>query len=79
MIKRYGGVAWRKWVAFAQILGTINLTILLTIIYWTLLLVIAVPYKVLADPLELRKRNREPVWHQRSLMDDLADTMTRQG
>ena len=53
--------AWRGWLKFAQVLGTIQMVIILSIIYWTLLAIIAIPFKLLADPLGM-KRAGESRW-----------------
>ena len=42
---------WSRWLQIAEVIGNIQLTILLTIIYWVLVPLIAVPFKFLADPL----------------------------
>ena len=49
---------WEKWLQFATVLGTIQMWVILTVIYWTLLPIIAIPFKFLADPLTLRRSNR---------------------
>ena len=53
--------AWGGWLRFAKVLGTVQMIIILSIIYWTILAVIAIPFKVLADPLS-RKSHGESQW-----------------
>ena len=53
--------AWGGWLRFATVLGTVQMIIILSLIYWTILAVIAIPFKVLADPLS-RKSHGESQW-----------------
>ena len=46
--------AWRAWLRFAELIGTINMIIILSVIYWTFGTVIAIPFKLRADPLSTR-------------------------
>lgn len=72
------GIAWRRWLRIAEVLGNIQLTIFLSLIYWTFLMVIAVPFKLLADPLTIRhSRNRG--WIQRHPPADIFESMKKQG
>lgn len=45
---------WHGWLKLVEVLGTVQMVVLLTVIYWTLLAVTAVPHRLLADPLSLR-------------------------
>ena len=72
------GNGWRKWLKFAEILGNIQMIILLSIIYWTMLLTLALPFKLLADPLGLKKR-QPPQWKHREHIADVLESMRRQG
>ena len=56
--------AWRGWLRFAEIVGTINMMIILSVIYWLMGTVIAIPFKLLADPLSMRHANY-PGWVRR--------------
>ena len=68
----------RKWLRLAEVLGTIQMVILLTIIYWTIVLVMAVPFKLLADPLTL-KSTGSPRWISRPAVSDVLKWMGKQG
>ena len=70
--------AWRLWLRFAEVFGNVQLTILLTLIYWTMLLFWALPYKVLSDPLALGNPERAR-WIHRSPGTDWLDSMRKQG
>ena len=50
--------AWRKWLRFAEIVGNVQMIIILSLVYWTIVLFLAVPFKFLADSLALRTRGR---------------------
>ena len=68
----------RWWFRFAEILGNIQMTILLSLIYWTMMALIAVPFRLLADPLALRHPSRAR-WIPRSSASQTLDDMRRQG
>ena len=71
-------IAWRGWLRFAKILGNIQMVILLSVIYWIMLTVLAIPMKLLTDPLGLRRpRNRR--WTQRQPNAEVMESMKRQG
>ena len=69
---------WRGWLKFGVILGNIQMVVLLTIIYWTMLALIAIPFKLLSDPLALR-RSRSFGWLQRRPPSDYYQWMRKQG
>ena len=75
---RFLAKAWRRWLRFAEIIGNIQMTILLSVIYWTAVLMVAVPFKVLADPLALRS-SVSARWVLRTPASNLLDSMHKQG
>ena len=70
--------AWRRWLRFAEVLGNIQITILLSLLYWIMLPVWAIPYKVFSDRLALRDARRAR-WIQRVPGTDWLDSMRKQG
>ena len=70
--------AWRYWLKFAETLGNIQMVVLLTIIYWTGFLVLAIPFKLLSDPLSL-KRPGGSRWIDRTPIADVLESMRKQG
>ena len=76
-MKRVLTRARRGWLRFATMLGTFQMVVLLSLIYWVVVPVIALPYKVLADPLRLR-RSGAPLWVVRT-PDNSMQGMRRQG
>ena len=50
------GTAWRGWKWFLRRLGNLQARILLTLTYVVFFPVIAIPHKLLADPLRIRRR-----------------------
>jgi len=55
-------------------LGTVQMFLMLTIIYWTLLASIAIPMKVFSDPLGLKRKPSQWVEPHNSLSrDNLRD------
>ena len=69
---------WRRWLKFAEILGNIQMIIILTIIYWILVSVTAIPYKLFTDRLGLR-RSGTYRWVSRGPVPDVLEAMRRQG
>ena len=78
MPDRWWRRAWRRWIRFAEIVGTIQMVIVLSVIYWTIFALIALPFKVLADPLQLRRRQRLR-WIHREPTPLTVEWMRRQG
>lgn len=62
----------------ATILGTFQMILWLSLIYWVILPIFALPYKLLADPL-LLGRSRASHWIDHAASDDVMATMRRQG
>ena len=77
-VKRVLSAVWRGWLKLAAILGNIQMAVLLTIIYWTILALVAIPFKLLSDPLALR-RSRNFGWLQRRKPEDYPQWMRKQG
>ena len=71
--KRY----WDKWLAFAKIIGTIQMVIILTIMFWVIFPIMAIPFKLLADPLANRGAHKAR-WIKRDPVDDVLSTMKNQ-
>ena len=72
------GAVWRGWLRFAIIFGNVQMIVVLTLVYWIMVAMVALPFKLLADPMSLR-RPRHPVWTQRIVDEDLPNSMHRQG
>ena len=46
--------AWNGWMKFAEIMGTVNLVIVLSILYWTMVAMVAIPFRLASDPLRIK-------------------------
>ena len=68
----------RKWLSFAAILGNIQITILLSLMYWLLLPFWALPYRLCSDRLALRNPARVR-WIRRIPGADRLNAMRKQG
>ena len=66
------------WLKFAEIMGNIQMIILLSLIYWTMVFFLALPFRFLADPLALRRPGRSR-WISRDPISNVMDSMRRQG
>jgi hypothetical protein len=71
------GLIWRGWLRFAIIFGNVQMIVVLTLVYFVMVALVAIPFKLLADPLSLRRRH--PAWTPRAADEDLSESMRRQG
>ena len=62
---------------FVAAAGTVQMTILLSIIYWVVIPPMAIPLKLFGDPLNFRA-SRHVGWQPRSAVADMTAAMTRQ-
>ena len=69
---------WGRWLKLANIIGTIQMIVILSIIYWSFLAIIAIPFKMLADPLSFRAANRAR-WIDRHHETVSLESMRKQG
>ena len=44
------------WLRFAEILGTVQMVVILSLLYWTMLAIVAIPWRFMGDPMTLRQR-----------------------
>ena len=70
--------AWRRWIKITAFLGTVQMVILLSVVYWTMLPLIALPLKLFADPLG-RRRSIGGVWVKRQRLSQVLESMKDQG
>jgi len=73
----------RGWLKFAEILGNIQMVLVLSIVYWVMVLILALPLKLLRDPLTL-KSPRTGGWVKRTpatgeLESGILESMRKQG
>ena len=65
------------WLAFAHLIGTVQMVVMLTVVYWVFIPFMYLPFGLISDPLRLR-RPRESGWRDREVPDDVLESMTRQ-
>jgi len=68
---------WRGWLKVAHLLGTFQMMVVLTIIYWLIVPWVAVPMKLLSDPLRFRKP-QTTAWRDRAPSVDARLHLRRQ-
>ena len=68
---------WNRWLKIAEAIGTVQMVIILTLVYWTMITVMAIPFRFLSDPLIL-KRSSGPKWIQRTEPSDVLENMRKQ-
>jgi hypothetical protein len=69
---------WRGWLKFAEIFGTIQMMVLLSALYFTFLGLMALPSRLISDPLG-SKRRPQTNWVKRPPITDPLEYMRRQG
>ena len=69
--------AWNGWMKFAEIVGTANLVIVLSILYWTMVAIVAIPFRLASDPLRI-KSNEGHGWVVRDSSSADMDSMKNQ-
>jgi hypothetical protein len=69
---------WRRWLRFAEVVGTVQMVVILSIVYFTMLALVAIPFRLLSDPLSLRAKKASH-WIKRPAATDYAKTMKDQG
>ena len=68
---------WNGWLKIAEVIGTVQMVIILTLVYWTMITVMAIPFRFFSDPLALKGGGR-PRWIQRVQPNDILENMRRQ-
>lgn len=63
---------WKGWLRIARAIGVVNTAVLLTILYWLVVVPLGVILRLLGkDPLRLRRGPERTLWHaKRSLRLD---------
>jgi len=69
---------WVGWKKFAEIFGNFQMTLLLSIMYWTAIALVAIPFKLRSDPLAIKK-SAKPGWLPREPVSDILEDMRKQG
>ena len=68
---------WRRWLRVAEVIGTVQMIVVLSMIYWVLIPALALPFKLLADPLA-KKGPGGARWVQRPVTSNIFESMKRQ-
>lgn len=71
-------VIWNRWLKVAEVIGTVQMVVIMTIVYWIMIPFMAIPLKLFTDPLSLR-RGKGPSWTIREEYDEeIIDQMKNQ-
>jgi hypothetical protein len=69
---------WTAWLKFAEKLGTIQMMIILTVVYWVFISIMAIPFKLFTDPLILKKHSKSN-WQPKSYRSkNIFESMKKQ-
>jgi len=69
---------WAGWLGFAHLIGTVQMVVVLTIVYWVFIPLVYLPFGLIADPLRLRK-SAGSHWLEREEPEDILEHMRQQG
>ena len=70
--------AWSAWKKFGQFIGDIVGRIVLTVLYFTVVLPFGVGVRLFGDPLAVKPTSRPSFWHTRPELKDSLDEARRQ-
>lgn len=65
------------WLAFVRLLATVQMVVMLTVVYWTFIPFMYIPFGLITDPLHLRRTSGSG-WREREVPDDMIEHMLRQ-
>jgi hypothetical protein len=68
----------RRWLKLAEILGNFQMILVLSLIYWTMMAVMAIPFKLLSDPMAQRDPGRL-TWVRRAERPNDLNSARKQG
>lgn len=68
----------RGWLKFAEVLGNVQMVLILSVVYWVMVLILALPLKLITDPLGLKGPHRGG-WVKRGPSKDILESMRKQG
>ena len=77
-MNRIFGKAWRRWLKIAETFGNLQMILILSLVYWTMLAFVALPYKLFADPMAHRTAHRMS-WVRRPPVSDVLKSAKKQG
>tara|TARA_B100000029_G_scaffold291004_1_gene284579 strand:+ start:1492 stop:1773 length:282 start_codon:yes stop_codon:yes gene_type:complete len=70
-------VVWRGWISLGEKLGNLQIILLLSLAYWTIGLLSAIPMKLFSDRLSLKKNSKG--WKTHKSPTDIFTSMRKQG
>ena len=76
-MKRLALAIWHGWLSFAELFGRLMFFLIMAVLYSTLVTLIAIPHRLLSDPLQLRDRGTS-TWHLRPESASDRSSMQRQ-
>ena len=68
---------WHGWLRFARVVGTVQMIVVLSLVYWTLAALIAIPFRLFVGSLA-RRRSHQSGWVRRHPVPDVLDAMKKQ-
>ena len=69
---------WRGWMRFGHFMGDIVGRVVMTLFYFTLFLPFGLIIPLFGDPLDMKHKDKTPVWHARTTGDRNLEEARRQ-
>lgn len=69
---------WKKWMAFSLVFGTFMSRVILTVLYFVLLLPYGILIRLFSDPLEVKTLPKGSAWKTHPKIEGLLDNFTKQ-
>lgn len=69
---------WAGWLRVTEVLGTIQMVVLLSLVYWAMISIVFVPLRLLGDPLQLRRPD-SGTWQKTDSKGSGLDNFGNQG
>ncbi|MEC9292910.1 MAG: hypothetical protein VYC65_01350 [Chloroflexota bacterium] len=74
MLKR----VWNRWIKIAHVIGTVQMMIILTVLFWIAIAPVGIVFRLLSDPLSIKKPAKSN-WRQRETPSGGLEFFRRQG
>lgn len=69
---------WKKWMAFSLVFGTFMSRVILTVLYFLLLLPYGILIRLFSDPLQTKTVPKGTAWKPHAKIEGLLDKFTKQ-
>ena len=64
--RQIDNTVWSRWLGFSTQAGSFQTRLIMSYVYYFLILFVAIPMKILSDPLEIKNVTKKSYWKSRS-------------